>query len=32
MAASLGELFIELLGPARECADHVVHGIHGERR
>ncbi len=32
MTDDLDELFIELPGPAGECADHVVHGIHGERR
>jgi hypothetical protein len=32
MTDDLDELFIELLGPAGESADHVVHGIHGERR
>ncbi len=32
MTDDLDELFIELPGPAGECADHVVHGIHGGRR
>ena len=32
MTDDLDDLFIELLGPAAECAHHLVHGIHGERR
>ena len=31
MTDDLDELFIELLGPAGECADHLVHGVHYER-
>jgi hypothetical protein len=32
MTDDLDELFVGLLGPAWECADHLVHGIHGGRR